>query len=65
MSLEKYRTILEEYANAEERFIAGAVLIGGHTLDTYNAILYYYTGYRDLSSYLAEELNLEIDSIED
>lgn len=55
MSLKEYNNYLIEYLEINEEVINCITSINGYNEDTFNDILYYYTGYRDLEQYTEYE----------
>ena len=52
MSLEDYGNYLIDNLGISEEVINCITSINGYNKNTFNNILYYYTGYRDLEQYL-------------
>ena len=52
MSLEDYSNYLIDNLGVNEEVINCITSINGYNEDTFNSILYYYTGYRYLEQYL-------------
>ena len=55
MSLEDYSNYLINNVGVNEETIKCITGINGYNEDTFDSILYYYTGYRDLEQYLEYE----------
>lgn len=54
MSVEDAYEILEEYVTADNEALDLAFGIGGWTIETAKAILYYYTGWRNFEGFMDE-----------
>lgn len=52
MSLEDYSNYLIENVGVNEEVLNCITGINGYNKNTFNNVLYYYTGYRDLEQYL-------------
>ena len=55
MSLEDYNEYLINNVGVNEEVINCITSINGYNEETFDSVLYYYTGYRDLEQYLEYE----------
>lgn len=55
MSLEDYYNYLIDNLGVNEEVVNCITSINGYTKNTFNDLLYYYTGYRDLEQYTRYE----------